>query len=205
MPQKNTLKIYTPHTHYHVYSRGANKQAIFLNITDFEYFTALLKRYLDSEQQSSKTGVVYPNYHNKIQLQAYCLMSNHIHLLIYQLDDEQSLKKFMSSLMTSYGMYFNLKYGRLGSVFESRYKAKIIDNDAYLLHIGRYIHMNPSRWRDYRFSSLKNVFAGTTPGWLNMRLIYDEFSNEADYMEFLNDYQATKDSLSLIKHQLADH
>jgi len=140
MPQKNTIKEYATHSYYHVYTRGANKQKLFLEAADYHHFLALFERCLSPKEAVSKTGIVYPNYNADIKLLSYCLMTNHIHLLVYQTDDAQSLRKLMSSLMTSYSKYFNLKYHHVGSVFESRYKAKRIGNDSYLTHISRYIY-----------------------------------------------------------------
>ena len=69
-------------------------------------------------------------------------MPNHIHLLVYQ-HQPQAMAQFMRSVLTSYSRYFNKRYKRSGSLFESRYKASLISDDAYLEHISRYIHLNP--------------------------------------------------------------
>jgi len=106
--------------------------------------------------------------------------------------------------MTSYSKYFNLKYRHVGSVFESRYKAKRIDNDGYLTHISRYIHMNPRRWQTYSYSSLRFVFSEQCPGWLSLSEVLSEFKSREDYLAFLRDYQENKDILEEVKYQLAD-
>lgn len=204
MPQRNTLKSYVPRTYYHVYTRGSNKQRIFLEDRDRQYFLALIERYLGQKQVFSKTGVAYPHYRDEVGLHAYCLMPNHLHLLLFQGDDAHSIQKFMRSLMTSYGKYFNLKYRRVGSLFESRYKAKAIDQDSYLIHIGRYIHMNPRYWRTYRFSSLRYVFDKRPPDWLDLSLITEEFQSRGDYVQFLEEYQERKRELEEVKMMLAD-
>lgn len=204
MPQKNTIKEYAPQSYYHVYFRGMNKEKLFLDAADYRYFLSLFERYLSVEHAVSKTGVPYPNYRNDIRLLAYCLMTNHVHLLLYQLDDSWALRKLMSSLMTSYSKYFNLKYKRVGSVFESRYKAKRIDDDSYLIHISRYIHMNPRRWLTYKHSSLQFVLRDNCPEWLDQSEIVSSFRNRADYEAFLMDYQENKVILETLKYQLAD-
>lgn len=106
--------------------------------------------------------------------------------------------------MTSYSKYFNAKYRRYGSVFESRYKAKRIDNDSYLSHISRYIHMNPRRWQTYSYSSLKFVFSENCPEWLSLQDITHAFIDREDYFSFLHDYQQNKEVLEELKDQLAD-
>jgi hypothetical protein len=69
-------------------------------------------------------------------------MPNHFHLLLKQ-NNKRSMEGFMRSVITRYAQYFNKKYDRVGPVFQGRYKAVIIENDSYLLHLSRYIHLNP--------------------------------------------------------------
>ena len=205
MPQKDTVKEYAPESYYHVYTRGVNKQKIFLEASDYRYFLSLLERYLSAKRAVSKTGVPYPNYGQSAKLLAFCLMTNHIHMLVYQADDAQVLRKLMSSVMTSYSKYFNLKYRRVGAVFESRYKAKRVDDDAYLTHIARYIHMNPRRWSSYRYSSLPFAFSDDCPAWLSLADVTSSFKNRQEYLQFHADYQQNKDALEALKHQLANN
>ncbi len=84
MPSRNIIRQDVPEAYYHVYARGASKQTVFLDLSDYMYFLRLLERYLSAKPAISKTGLAYPNYHEQIQLLAYCLMDNHFHLLIYQ-------------------------------------------------------------------------------------------------------------------------
>lgn len=203
MPQKNTTKEKVPESYYHVYARGSSKQPVFLEAADYKYFLSLFARYLSEEPAVSKTGVPYPHYSEAIELLAYCLMRNHFHLLVYQ-TEAITLEKLMRSIMTSYSRYFNLKYKRSGAVFESRYKAKRIIQQSYLEHISRYIHLNPRGWRSYRYSSLKYYTEATSPVWLRPGKITRLFSNQEAYYAFVRDYEATRNTLSEIKHQLAD-
>jgi len=154
MPSRNIIRFDSPDSYYHVYSRGSNKQQLFLDYADYMYFEKLFARYLSKKATLDKNGLAYPNYNGHIELSTYCLMNNHFHLLIYQ-TDVGVMTKFMRSLMTSYGRYFNLKYKRTGPVFESRYKAAQITSQGYLEHISRYIHLNPRYWERYAYSSLK--------------------------------------------------
>ncbi len=204
MPQKNAIKDKIPESFYHVYARGSSKQPIFLDTADYKYFLGLLQRYLADDEAYSKTGVLYPNYHDQVELLAYCLMRNHFHLLLYQ-DEVTGMEKLMRSLMTSYSRYFNLKYKRSGSVFESRYKAKLIDRQSYLEHISRYIHLNPRLWEAYRYSSLSYYLQrAEPPTWLSIEKITGMFSGPEKYRAFLNDYVEARDMLAEIKDQLAD-
>ena len=125
MPRRN--QIFIPGGYYHVYNRGHNKQPIFLHYKDYKRYITRLKEYLDK---------------HPVTLLAFCLMPNHIHLLLRQ-DGDESLDRFIHRLHTAYTKYFNIKYERVGSVFQSRFKAKLIETDEYLLHVSRYIHLNP--------------------------------------------------------------
>lgn len=203
MPSRNIIKAYAPESYYHVYVRGANKQKIFLEAADYNYFYKLLSRYLSVEHKVSTTGVAYPHFRNRIKLLSYCLMTNHFHLLVYQYD-QVDLPAFMKSLMTSYSRYFNLKYKRTGPVFESRYKAVRIVNDQYLQHITRYIHLNPRRWKNYYNSSLKYYRDGDAPEWLDPNDILQMFTSKEEYMVFVSDYEAMRDMLAEMKYQIAD-
>lgn len=204
MPSKNTIKEQVPESYYHVYARGANRQKIFVEAADYKYFLELFSRYLSRKQAISQTGEPYPHYRNRVRLLAYCLMSNHLHLLIYQVDIPY-LEKFMRSLMTSYSRYFNLKYKRTGPLFEDRYKAVRTGDDSYLMHITRYIHLNPQRWRNYRYSSLGYYCRGAAPDWLSTNPILKLFKSRSDYMTFVADYEEQRNLLGEFKNQLANY
>lgn len=122
MPSRNAIKIDVSDSYYHVYARGASKASIFLDEGDYHFFLGLFSRYLEQGIKLSPAGVACPNFTGRIKLLAYCLMANHFHLLIYQ-REEGDMASFMRCVMTSYSRYFNHKYKRTGSLFESRYKA----------------------------------------------------------------------------------
>lgn len=203
MPSRNITKVQVSNSYYHVYARGINKQQIFVDVSDYKYFMSLIDRYLSQKPLVSKTGEIYPNFLDKVDIIAFCLMPNHFHLLIYQ-HDLPSLEKFMRSLMTSYSRYFNLRHKRTGSLFESRYKAVMIDEESYLLHVSRYIHLNPRRWVSYKYSSCKYYLNGRGPSWLKAYRVLAQFESNDKYYEFVKDYEAEHKSLREIKHLLID-
>ncbi len=143
--------------------------------------------------------VPYETY--PIELTAYCLMDNHFHLLMYQETDPEALTRFMRSVSTAYTMYFNRKYRRNGHLFQSVFKASRIDNESYLLHITRYIHMNPRRYLRYRWSSAQYYLGEPAPRWLNLERVND-MSPQA-YRQFLKEYEGKKIELQKIKDQLS--
>lgn len=113
---------------YHIILRGINNQDIFFDDMDKKNF---IKRIISTKQKY--------NY----ELYAYVLMSNHVHLLIK--DKNDSISKIMQSLATSYAIYFNKKYDRIGHLFYNRFHSKCVENLAYLLNLQRYIHKNPQK------------------------------------------------------------
>lgn len=203
MPQKNIVKQYVDESYYHIYSRGINKELVFREKEDFEYFLSLLKRYLSDGTLKNGARVAYPGF-SGISLLSFCLMQNHIHLLIYQ-DDAPLIGRFMKSLMTSYGMYFNKKYQRIGPVFQSSYKATLIDSDSYLHHISRYIHLNPRRWRSYQFSSLAYLLGEKHASWMKTDRIMALFDYRPQkYLQFVEDYEDNKQMYDELRWELAN-
>ena len=203
MPSRNVLKIDIPETYYHIYARGGSKLPIFITSDDFAVFLNLLKRYLSPTPERDKSGREYPHLRNKLELLAYCLMPNHFHILAYQ-EEAGSMTALMRGLMTSYSRYFNSAHNRSGPLFESRYKATPIINQAYLEHITRYIHLNPKDWRNYDYSSIHSYRAVRNEEWLQPERILGQFKNIAEYMRFVDDYEDHKAMLDKIKHELAD-
>ncbi len=187
---------------YHVYNRGLNKQIIFNDDGDKDYFLRLFERYLSDKDSLGNQATLYSKYLGKLELVSYCLMNNHFHLLIHQIE-QGSLQKFMQSLINSYIHYFNKKYERRGPLFESRYKASLIQTRSYFDHISRYIHLNPVDWQTYNYSSLSYYLRDGSPDWLNPQIILESFADD-DYLVFMKDYEAHKEMLDEMKHDLAD-
>ena len=122
------------------------------------------------------------NQEKWVEIAAYCLMPNHIHLAVRE-KEKGGTSKFMLKLMTAYSMYFNAKYDRSGPLFTRPFRSSHIDSDAYLQWIFAYIHLNPlemlqSDWKEhgvqdvsaaanainkYKYSSYYDYFLGTRP------------------------------------------
>lgn len=127
---------------YHVMQRGVGKQIIFESEDDYKFYLKKLKTYKELL---------------KIEVIAYCLMENHVHLLI-RTDDCSDISNLMQRLGTSYAGYYNGKYIHSGHVFQGRYACEIVGDEKYLLTCVRYIHNNPvnagiSSKESYRWSS----------------------------------------------------
>ena len=203
MPRRNVLRSDVPESFYHVYARGHSKRRIFYDEQDFLYFLSLFERYLSSQEVKNEAGIPYPNFFNKVELNAFVLMPNHFHLLVYQ-HQQGALSAFMRSLLTSYSRYFNGRYSRSGALFESRYRASLISDDSYLEHITRYIHLNPKQWRDYEYSSLPYYLQRVEVSWLRPERITKLFSGPDEYFQFVADYEENKKMRDILKHELAD-
>jgi putative transposase len=203
MPSRNVLKVDVTDSFYHVYARGNSRGKVFPEAEDYEQFIAFLKRYLSAEEAHDQYGVSYPNFYNKIELIAFCLMPNHFHLFVYQ-HQQGAMTALMRSLLTSYSRYFNKKYHRSGPLFESRFKASLISDDAYLQHITRYIHLNPRQWRTYEWSSLKYFLHHSSETWIRPKRVLVLFNGSEDYLQFIEDYTSHKQMLDILKHELAN-
>lgn len=160
------LRLEYPGALHHVTSRGDGRELIYLNETDRETFLAVLASTVDR--------------HNW-RLHAYCLMGNHYHLLIET--PEANLSRGMRHLNGVYTQRFNRAHRRVGHVFQGRFKAILVEKEAYLLEVARYIVLNPVRagmhrrvhvypWSSYRAT------AGIDPApkWLSMEWLLSQFA-----------------------------
>lgn len=150
------LRIEYPGALYHVYGRGIARQKIFPNPADFALFLHALAQATDRHH---------------LLIHAYCLMTNHYHLLLET--PEGNLSRAMRHINGTYTQGYNRIHRRTGQLLEGRFKANLVEKEAYLLELARYIVLNPVRARlaerpeDWRWSSYKAT-AGLTvgPAWL---------------------------------------
>lgn len=217
MPSKNIVKTYINDGYYHIYNRGVAKQDIFNDKKDYTVFLGYLKDALNKPKirktikyvqgrTLSVTERPVKNFKKEITLIAYCLMPNHFHFLIMQ-KNKEAMKSFMQSVITRYSSYFNKKYKRVGPLFQGRYKAIIIDNDNYLLHLSRYIHLNSlelSRDLVNAYSSYSIYLDLKKSKWVNPEAVLAFFDNKNNkdfiktnnYKHFVERYQ--KDSAEVL-------
>ena len=119
--------VFRPANCYHIYNRGAGRGLIFFNDDNYRYCLRLIKRY------RARYGVT---------VVAYCLMPNHYHFLLRQ-DKDAPLSRFISTLFNAYVQAVNRQQGRSGTLFAGRFRHAWVDRDEYLVHLCRYIHLNP--------------------------------------------------------------
>src|SRR6266540_25731 len=111
---------------YHIILRGINRQSIFHDDEDYQRFIETMDR------------VKNPN---KFELYGYCLMGNHVHILLHEQKDE--IATIMKRVGVSYARWYNWKYDRVGHVFQDRYKSEVVEDERYLMSLLQYIHNNP--------------------------------------------------------------
>ena len=185
MPSRNSKKIYDINAYYHVYNRGTDKRVIFRDEADYEMFINLLRRYVGNEVARDRSGREYDWYGDVLQVAAFCLMPNHFHILIYQ-TDAAAMTAVLRAVCGSYTVYFNKRYNRSGTLFQGVYRASHITTESYLLHITRYIHRNPDRALEYRWSSIANYIGGGGYSWVNSELLVDDSAQaHKQYREFM--------------------
>ncbi len=160
--------------YYHIYNRGNNFQPIFFEHENYRYFLVQLRKYLPPDA---------------VEVVAYCLMPNHYHLLLHLKTGD--LSKLMQPFILSYTNAINRRFGRIGSLFQGRFKARHVDREEYLLHLARYIHLNPvvaglvKHPADWEFSSYRDV-VGLRQGTLARPDIFlTQFSSIAGYQAFV--------------------
>ena len=145
------LSPLVPGEFYHVYNRGTNKQIICHDQADYERVQALLFLCNDTQPVSVRNATKrsnglysYTRDTQIVSIGAYCLMSNHFHILLTP-KVENGVSDFMRKVSTGYAMYYNKKYDRSGTLFEGDFKAKHVASDEYLKYLFSYIHLNPVR------------------------------------------------------------
>ena len=159
---------------HHVIQRGNNKEVVFIEKEDREKYLKLLKKYSDKW---------------KSPVLAYCLMTNHVHLLVKPKEND-SLYKMMQGVTLCYTQFVNRRYERTGRLWESRYHSCVVDKDSYLWAVARYIETNPVRAgmvkkaEDYDYSSARFHIIGGNNDVINEELF--EEAQRKDYRVFIN-------------------
>ena len=215
MPSRYVVRSFTENCFYHVFNRGVEKRNIFQDQQDYKIFQYYLGAYLLPPHQAVQ---IYPklplrlqskNLNQELDLVAYCLMPNHFHLLLKQ-TNPNAISRFMKQLTNAYTFYFNNKYKRVGGLMQGRFKAVSIDSDELLLHISRYIHLNPlvanltKDLEDYLWSSYKDYLAEKEDGLCKKESVLGNFSSQKDYERFVLDQEDYGRKLEKIKHFILD-
>jgi putative transposase len=165
---------------HHIVQRGNNKEKVFLDRKDYEKYLSFLEKYSEEKEAF---------------ILAYCLMPNHVHLLVKPSEDD-GLAKLMQGATLCYTQYFNRKEGRTGRLWECRYHSTVVDGDSYLWTVSKYIEKNPVRAgivkkpEDYPYSSAKAHILGKKDPLLKEPLFGKSDLNE--YKSFIRSEEDKK-------------
>ena len=207
--------------YYHILNRSIAKFNIFNNDIEFQRIldTFVYYRQLNPPlrfswfyEQSKKKLIDQIDNDNLVDILCYCLMPTHFHLILKQNIDD-GISKYMSKVENSYTRYFNIKHKRKGPLWESRFKNILVETDEQMLHLTRYIHLNPvsagivSKPQYWQFSSYHE--------YIDKKIKADNFkiSNYEDvidiqpkiYKDFVNERIDDQKDLSIIKKYLLEN
>lgn len=205
---------------YHVFNRSVARQPIFISERDhrraievigfyrhqdlpmrFSYFNRLPE---EQKQQVIKIIMESPLI---VEILAFCLMPNHIHFLLKSLT-ENGIIQFMSNFQNSFAKYFNISHERTGTLFQPMFKVVRIESDEQLIHVNRYIHLNPvtayilktvEELETYPWSSYPE-YLGKKAGFTSKDLVLSFFKNRSSFKEFIKDQADYQRKLDAIRH-----
>lgn len=210
---------------YHIFNRGVNKQPIYYAKRNYLRAIESLKFYLTSSPPVRYSRFInLPNEERKIVLRkmakkeklgdliTYCLMPNHFHLLLKQ-NIDAGITILMRNFQISYTRYLNTKYDRTGPLLQGQFKAVRIEDVEQLLHVSRYIHLNPfisylvkdiESLTTYPWSSLAEYLDLIEDEICNKELILSNFKNKDKYKEFIFNQVDYQRRLEKIRHLILE-
>lgn len=220
MPYRNTPLVVGEI--YHVFNRSIARQLIFKNqkdhqriidVINFYRFNKLPLRYshysrLSKDHKSQFDEDFLINSKPILNIIAYCIMPNHFHFLLQPVI-KNGISDFMRNVQNSYSKYYNTKYERTGSLFQSMFKAVRIETNEQLLHVCRYIHLNPvtaylleiDRLVEYPWSSFRNYLLDSqNESFVSPELVLDQFKSREIYKKFVFDQEDYQRKLDGIRH-----
>jgi len=204
---------------YHVHTKSIAGFRIFNNDADFLRIIRLMQYYQKEKQRLSFSKFIrednqsFKNKHSDskklVQIICHSPMPTHLHLALKQLE-EKGISVFMSNILNSYSRYFNLKHHRKGPLWEGRFKKVLVETDSQLLHLTRYIHLNPvtanlvNRPEDWVYSSYKEYISNDRSS--NAICNYDDIleMEPSEYKKFVEDRISYQKELAKIKNLLLE-
>jgi putative transposase len=169
-------RIWYPNTSYHITARGNRRNDIFKDEEDFQIYITLMENAIDY-------------FENKFVIICYCLMDNHIHIMLETKD--MHFKNYITRINSIYAKFFNHKYNYIGHLYQDRYFSELIETDSQALETSRYIHLNPVRANmvikpeEYKWSSYAMYIGETKEKLINSRSILNYFKSRQAYKTFV--------------------
>lgn len=210
--------------YYHVFNRGVAKQHTFLTLQDYERAMLTLEYYrftkpplklskykdLSREDRSRISEELSVDDNCLVDILSFVLMPNHFHFLLKQ-NIDGGISKYISQFTNSYTRYFNTRNNRVGPMFQGAFKAVQVESEEQLIHLSRYIHLNPyvssivskSELDKYLWSSLP-AFLGIQKSFVNQEQVTSLFSKRFNYHDFVFDHSDYARELERVKHLTID-
>lgn len=223
MPYRKVLLV--TNEVYHIVSRGIAQNSIFRNKKDYLRILNLVDFYRHSDpplrfshyyrllvkKKENFLNDLRKNSEKLVEIFTFCFMPNHTHFLLRQVQDK-GISTFMRNLQNSYARYFNTKYRRSGALFQAMFKAVRIETDDQLLHVSRYIHLNPvtsyliekEDLIDYPWSSFPEYMNKRSLEFVNSDFILVFFKKRKHYKHFVFDQADYQRELQKIKQLILE-
>lgn len=200
---------------YHVFNRGVARLPIFEDKRDYNRFLETLYYYQfqgpkpQFSQIKRFKDLNFEKNQKIVEIICYCLMPNHYHFMIKQLQDN-GISEFINKLSNSYTKYFNTRHERVGPLLQGQFKAVRVETEEQLLHLSRYIHLNPIV--SFLFKDLREYFYSSYLAFIDVRqdkictkeLVISMFKTPAIYELFVLDQADYGKTLEQIKHLTFD-
>lgn len=208
---------------YHVLNRGISLQPTFITKRDFQRAIEVTRYYQNKNRplrysqflslSNERRTQILENLAKKgeylVKIIAYCLMPNHFHFVLKQLT-ENGISKFVGNFTNSYTRYFNTKNKRSGPLFGGKFKAVVVETNNQLLHLSRYIHLNPysshvtKTLADtvlYPYSSFQEYISESEINFCQKEIVLGSFRSKTNpYKEFVLNQADYQRRLNEIKH-----
>ncbi len=156
---------------YHLFNRTNNEERLFKEPENYRYFLERYRYYLRAD----------------VATLAYCLMPTHFHFAVRVITPEQDrIRRHIATLLSAYTKAVNVRYGRHGSLFQPRTKAKHINDEPHLVQVARYIHRNPPSPREWQYSSFAELAGRTRTTLVDRAFWLERFGTMAEVLEALD-------------------
>ncbi len=210
---------------YHVFNRSVAQEPIFNNLKEYQRALEVIKFYifgkppirfsfynrLPNDQRIAYYADLVKSLKPAVDIICFCLMPNHVHFLLQNLSDRGTIQ-FMSNFQNSYAKYFNIRNERTGTLFQPMFKAVRITSEEQLIHVSRYIHLNPitsyilsgiEELKNYQWSSFKD-YLSKVPTFIKKDIILNNFRSVKSYERFVEDQIDYQRELNKIKHLILE-
>lgn len=216
--------VFADGEYYHIFNRGIARQPTFFTKRDHERFLLTLSYYrflevpgklsrflaLPQDTRGQILMSLEKTHKTIVEIVCYALMPNHFHLLLKQTHDG-GITKFMSKTINSYTRYVNTKQDRVGDLFQGVFKAVRVETNEQLIHLSRYIHLNPvvshvvreDELFEYPWSSLVS-YVQNTPSFVSSGIVMNQFKTKQLYKKFVLDQVEYGKKLEDIKHMIIE-